>query len=259
MPANRFAGWPYHGDKQDDCNYDMPGRAHAFFQHCAGASDQRAGCQCRQLLGPFFALHGDRDFAGRGALNQFDDSKILAAAELLADAKVDVIGWSGTAAGWRGFETDMRLCQRITERTGIKATTAILALNELMEKLSVKKLAIVSPYTADVQQCIVNNYRAAGVATTAERHLDISVNHSFALVEPEQLLQLIGNVIEEGKPDAVVTYCTNLRAAQLAREVEQRWGVPLLDTVSTTVWGMLRAAGRDPSAVKGWGRLFDVA
>lgn len=194
-----------------------------------------------------------------GALNQFDDSKILAAAELLADAKVDVIGWSGTAAGWRGFETDMRLCQRITERTGIKATTAILALNELMEKLSVKKLAIVSPYTADVQQCIVNNYRAAGVATTAERHLDISVNHSFALVEPEQLLQLIGNVIEEGKPDAVVTYCTNLRAAQLAREVEQRWGVPLLDTVSTTVWGMLRAAGRDPSAVKGWGRLFDVA
>ena len=38
-----------------------------------------------------------------GALNQFDDSKILAAAELLADAKVDVIGWSGTAAGWRGF------------------------------------------------------------------------------------------------------------------------------------------------------------
>lgn len=194
-----------------------------------------------------------------GALNQFDDSKILAAAELLADAKVDVIGWSGTAAGWRGFEADMRLCERITERTGIKATTAILALNELMEKLSVKKLAIVSPYTADVQQCIVNNYRAAGVETTAERHLDISVNHSFALVEPEQLLQLIGNVIEEGKPDAVVTYCTNLRAAHLAEEVERRWGVPLLDTVSTTVWGMLRAAGRDPSAVKGWGRLFDIA
>lgn len=193
-----------------------------------------------------------------GALNQFDDSKILAAAELLADAKVDVIGWSGTAAGWRGFETDVQLCQRIEERTGIKATTAILALNELMQKLAVKKLAIVSPYTADVQQCIVNNYRAAGVETTAHRHLNISVNHSFALVLPEQLLALIGEVMEEGKPDAVVTYCTNLHAAQLAQEVERRWGVPLLDTVSTTVWGMLRMAGRRPSDIKGWGRLFDV-
>lgn len=40
------------------------------------------------------------------ALGQFDDANILAAAELLADARVDVIGWSGTAAGWRGFDTD---------------------------------------------------------------------------------------------------------------------------------------------------------
>jgi maleate isomerase len=66
------------------------------------------------------------------ALGQFDDSKIMAAADLLADAKVDAIGWSGTAAGWRGFDTDHQLCARITERTGIPATTAVLALNELL-------------------------------------------------------------------------------------------------------------------------------
>jgi maleate isomerase len=30
----------------------------------------------------------------------------------------------------------------------------------------------------------------------------------------------------------------------------------LLDTVSTTVWGALRAVGADPSAVRGWGQLF---
>jgi malate dehydrogenase (oxaloacetate-decarboxylating)(NADP+) len=66
------------------------------------------------------------------ALGQFDDSKILAAAELLADAKVDVIGWSGTSSGWLGFDADHRLCERIRERTGIRATTAVLALNELL-------------------------------------------------------------------------------------------------------------------------------
>src|SRR5512141_2147437 len=49
------------------------------------------------------------------ALGQFDDSKILAAAELLADAKVDVIGWSGTSSGWLGFEADQRLIARIRE------------------------------------------------------------------------------------------------------------------------------------------------
>ena len=73
------------------------------------------------------------------ALGQFDDSKILAAAELLADAKVDVIGWSGTAAGWMGFDADQRLVERIRERTGIKATTAVLALNELSQLLAVDR------------------------------------------------------------------------------------------------------------------------
>src|SRR6478609_4786694 len=67
----------------------------------------------------------------QAALGQFDDSKILAAAELLADAKVDVIGWSGTSSGWLGFDRDRVLCERIRERTGIAATTAVLALHGL--------------------------------------------------------------------------------------------------------------------------------
>src|SRR5260370_16620900 len=36
------------------------------------------------------------------ALAQFDDREILAAAELLADARLDVIGWNGTPSGGLG-------------------------------------------------------------------------------------------------------------------------------------------------------------
>ena len=98
------------------------------------------------------------------ALGQFDDSKILAAAELLADAKVDVIGWSGTSSGWLGFDADVRLCERIRARTGIAATTAVLALNELLALRGITRIALVTPYTADVQQRIVDNYRAQRLA-----------------------------------------------------------------------------------------------
>jgi maleate isomerase len=41
------------------------------------------------------------------ALAQFDDRP--SAAELLANARVDVIAWNGTSAGWLGFEANMRL------------------------------------------------------------------------------------------------------------------------------------------------------
>ena len=189
------------------------------------------------------------------ALGQFDDSKILAAAELLADAKVDVIGWSGTSSGWLGFDADRRLVERIRERTGIAATTAVLALNELLALRGVKRLALVTPYTADMQQRIVANYAAIGIEVVAERHLGIRVNHDFAQVEPERLLALTREVAT-ARPEAITTFCTNLHAAPLAEAVEAELDIPLLDTVSTTVWGALRACGADPTQLRGWGRLF---
>lgn len=190
------------------------------------------------------------------ALGQFDDANILAAAELLADAKVDVIGWSGTAAGWLGFDKDQLLAERIQQRTGIVSTTAILALNELLTLAKVERMAIVSPYTRDVQERIIANYAAAGVEVVADTHEGISDNHAFGMLSPELLWQRMEQTLP-AKPQAIVTYCTNLRAAQLAQRFEQQYGVPVLDTVSTTVWGMLRAAGTDPAVVRNWGQLFD--
>jgi maleate isomerase len=189
------------------------------------------------------------------ALGQFDDSKILAAAELLADAKVDVIGWSGTSSGWLGFDRDRQLVERIRERTGIVATTAVLALNELMALKQVRRLALVTPYTTDVQQKIVANYAGLGIEVVAERHLGIRVNHDFAGVTPQTLRELMGEAAL-ARPQAITTFCTNLPAAPLAAEIERVHGIPLLDTVSTTVWGMVRAAGASPAQITGWGELF---
>ena len=189
------------------------------------------------------------------ALGQFDDRKILAAAELLADARVDVIGWSGTSSGWLGFDADRRLCERIHQHTGIRATTAVLALNELLALKGVTRLALVSPYTADVQQRIVDNYRTLGIEVVSERHLGIRINHDFALV-PQATLRTLMQEAATGGAQAITTFCTNLHAASLAHELEASLGLPLLDTVSTTVWGMLRLAGADPAAIQGWGQLY---
>lgn len=192
---------------------------------------------------------------GASSTAQFDDSKILAAADLLADAKVDVIGWSGTSSGWLGFERDHVLCERIQRHTGVPATTAVLSLNDLLGLRAVRKLGLVTPYTQDVQDRIIANYREIGITVTAERHLGISENHAFADVPPETLRQLVDEVCAS-RPDAVATFCTNLRAAPLAASVEQAHGIALLDTVSTTVWGMLRLAKTSTAGIAGWGEVF---
>src|SRR5437870_4178774 len=153
------------------------------------------------------------------ALGQFDDSKILEAAKLLADAKVRSIGWSGTSSGWLGFDTDERLCRRITEATGIPATTSVLALNEILEKIRAKNFGLITPYLDDVQEKIVANYKKSGFNVSAERHLNLHVNFSFSEVTEDQLRSMVLDVAK-ATPEAITTFCTNLKAAHLVPELE---------------------------------------
>ncbi len=191
-------------------------------------------------------------------LAQFDDSKIIEAALLLAHAKVDVIAWNGTSGGWLGFDADERLCRRITEATGIPATTSVLALNEALRLMDARRFALVTPYLDEVQARVIDTYRRAGFDCVAEAHLTLRDNFSFSEVSAAQLEGMVAQVAA-ARPQVISTFCTNLNAAHLVPEWESRYGIPVYDTVSTALWQSLRIAGVNPALVKGWGRLFDEA
>jgi maleate isomerase len=186
---------------------------------------------------------------------QFDLEPILAAARLLADARVDVIAWNGTSAAWLGLEADERLCAAISAATAIPATTSILALNAALAGYGVRRLALVTPYLDEVQARIVANYRAWGMTCVAERHLGDPGNFSFALVDADAIAAMIREVAAAG-PEAIAVVCTNLRAAPLIATLEREVGVPILDTLAVAVWQSLLLAGVDPTRVRGFGRLF---
>jgi maleate isomerase len=193
------------------------------------------------------------------ALAQFDPGAILAAAELLSHARCAVIGWSGTAAGWLGFDADRRLCQAIEAHTGARACTSVLALNEIFERSALRRFALVTPYRSEVQAAIIANYASAGWQCVAERHLGLQDNFSFAEVDAAQLRALVRAVMTDApaqRPEAVVILCTNLRGAPLVDELEREIGVPVYDSVATVVWKSLQLAGEEVGALARWGRLF---
>ena len=192
------------------------------------------------------------------ALGQFDDSEILRAAELLSHAKLDCIGWNGTSASWLGFERDQRLCERITQATGIAACTSVLALNEIFRATGVERFGLVTPYLDEVQQAIVANYRKAGFDCVAERHLGIQDNFSFSEVGADQLRVMVREVAK-AQPQAITILCTNLRGAPLVEALEAELGIPIYDSIATVVWKSLQLVGADPTRVRGWGRLFAEA
>ncbi len=191
----------------------------------------------------------------REALGQFDHGEILRAAELLAHAKVDVIAWNGTSASWLGFDWDELLCERITATTGIPACTSVLAFREIFQRTGVRRVGLVTPYLDDVQAKIIANWGASGFACTAERHLRLQDNYSFAEVSEETIADLVRGVAREGCEAAAIV-CTNMRGARAVRRLEAELGIGVYDSIAITLWKSLLVAGVDPAVVQGWGGLF---
>ena len=191
----------------------------------------------------------------QSALAQFDDTEILRAAELLAHAKVDVIAWNGTSAAWLGLDRDARLVARIEAATGIKAVTCVLAYAEIFARTKPERIGLVSPYTRDVQAAIRTTWAGAGFTCSAERHLGIADNFSFALVGESDIERMLREVAGEGC-DAAMILCTNLAGARIAARLEAELGLPIYDSVAVTLWKCLQAANVPPARVQGWGRLF---
>lgn len=213
-----------------------------------------------QPLFPEVSVHFSRFRVTKIALDdasnsQFSRQPILQAADLLADSRPDVIAWNGTSASWLGFDTDEALCAAITERTGIRATSAILSLNRLLDTMRVGRLGLVTPYTQDVQHRIIANYAAIGVETVAERHSGRSDNFSFAEVTEAEIAAMCRDVAA-AKPEAIAIVCTNMRGPLIAPQLERELGIPVLDSVAFTLWGCLEATGIDMLPLRGFGRMF---
>ncbi|MAH83289.1 MAG: Asp/Glu/hydantoin racemase [Rhodospirillaceae bacterium TMED8] len=186
---------------------------------------------------------------------QFNHHPMLEAASLLADAKMDVICWNGTSASWLGIQQDIKLCNEISELTGIKATSAILAMKDAFEVFKIKKLGLVSPYISAIQNQIIENLHTEGFECVDERHAGISNNFAFGLVSEERLAAMIRSVAS-AKPDVIVVLCTNLNAARLSSELELELKTMIFDSVALSIWGSFRSLNIDPAEISNWGELF---
>ena len=86
----------------------------------------------------------------------------------------------------------------------------------------------------------------------SERYFGLTDNFSFADVSENDIISASEEVINVGA-EAVVILRTNLSRGGIARLVEERTGVPVLDSVVFTAWGAFKAIGRYTSFLAEWG------
>lgn len=187
--------------------------------------------------------------------SQFAAEPMIDAARLLMDAKVDSICWNGTSGGWLGVEKDAALCAAISDAVGIPVTSATQAVTGLFSQAGVTRFGLVTPYLDDVQQEIIAKYSAAGFECVGEAHLGRDDGFAYAAIADDTWSTLIRQVAGS-KPQAITTMCTNISGAPLAEPMEREIGIPLVDSISASLWAALKLAGADPTRISGWGKMF---
>ena len=183
---------------------------------------------------------------GEQALGQFQLEPMLAAAELLADARCRSICWNGTSAGWLGFERDRELCRAIEARTRVRACSSVLAIEQIFRATGVARFGMVSPYTDEVVAAIGRN-SAPRASSSPARSIRIKVNFDFSEIEPATIAGMVREVAVAW-PQAIIVFCTNMDGASLTEGLEREVGIPIYDSIATAVRASLRTAGVCPIA-----------
>jgi maleate isomerase len=172
-------------------------------------------------------------------------TQVERAARELASADVNVILQAGTAiAFFRGFGHDAELCRRITAATGIAATTSLTAVVEALKTMGIKRPAIATSYTADIDSRLADVLEKSGFSVAAIRGMGFARSPDMGKVQPSATYALAKEVVRAAADaDGIFISCGNLRSFEAIEALESDTGLPVVTSNQAGLWHALRLAG----------------
>jgi maleate isomerase len=176
-------------------------------------------------------------------------------AELLADAKVDLVVFHCTAASMSapGFDDDV--IERLQKASGLPATSTSKACLEAFETVGAKRITLTTPYIQAVNDREVAFLKSHGIDVLSETGAGISGDGGAMLaIEPEEWRRRV-NEQDEDASEAAFLSCTAVRAVEAIEPIEADIGKPVVTSNQAMLWHALRKLGI-AERPQGFGRLM---
>ncbi len=188
-------------------------------------------------------------------LKSMEQQMPISAALLNQDFNYDVVGYACTSgATMIGEEKIEKIIQ--THHPKARATNPITACKAALSALSIKNIALLTPYPPDVTLAMQENLQDAGFSTTSVHSFYQAKDSLVARITPASILQAILQIGKDDAVDAVFVSCTSLRVLKIIAEAEAILNKPVLSSNQVMAWHMLRLANIKTSPQK-FGMLFD--
>jgi maleate cis-trans isomerase len=193
--------------------------------------------------------------AGQTERNRSMVENIDVGIELLAMVKPEIIVVAHTATSYHlGRRGETELLRRLEKATGRRVVTAFGSVVHALERLGIRKLALGTPYSAEVTLQGKAHLEAHGFEIVRfdnlkgiENIYDTTAEHAYALARS----------VDAEDAEAVFLSGTGMPTVTRLEVLEQDLGKPVISSASAMMWYALRLAGVGQS-IMGYGRLLTI-
>jgi maleate cis-trans isomerase len=183
------------------------------------------------------------------------DEDIDYQSRLLGTAKVEMVILAQTSASLFADDYDAVTVRRIRAGAGVPAITSAQAVGRAVRALGARRIALVSPYSAAVNDRAARYFAEKhGLETVAREGFDATDSYAIGNLGPGNARIAFAR-IDQPQIEAFVVPGGNLPTLASIGAWEREFNKPVVTTNQASFWAMLRMlapGGRIP----GWGRLL---
>ncbi len=185
--------------------------------------------------------------------------KYLAAGKMLASREVDFIICIGTPLQLNvGYEKSLEMARRIQETTGIPTILQLTALVNALNKLSAKKVVIVTPFEKEHNENHKRFLEEHGFDVLNAEGLGLKRNLDITKQPPYASYRLAMEAFRETpQADAVWIGCPAWPVLANIDVLEKDIGKPVLSNMTNGLYAALTALNIK-SPIKGYGELLEM-
>ena len=186
------------------------------------------------------------------------DEDIDYQSRLLGAAKVSLVILAQTSASLFADDYDEVVTRRISEGAGVPAITSAQAVGRAVRALGGRRIAIVSPYSAAVNERAGHYFKSKhGLDTVAFEGFGATDSYAIGQLGPENARNAFARVDRPGI-EVFVVPGGNFPTMASITVWEREFGKPVVTTNQASFWAMLRFFSVGDT-IPGFGRLLEEA
>ncbi|MFQ6026796.1 MAG: aspartate/glutamate racemase family protein [Dehalococcoidia bacterium] len=162
-------------------------------------------------------------------------------ARQIGTMRPDVVVFGCTSAGaLRGPAYEQELAEELSRITGAPTITIMGAVVDQLNRLGVKKVAVLTPYSEEVNETIQHSLETSGFEVTHMNGMDVAGAFAIADITPEQIVEYARQELQGVESDCLFVSCANLRSVEVLEALEEVAGRPVVTSNQAVLDGIGR-------------------